>query len=256
MIRFKSKIVIVLASLVVCIVQVRAETITVAVASNFSVVLEELIQDFESLNRASKIVLVSGSSGKLYAQIKHGAPFDLFMSADQDKPIKLIEEGLAIAESRFTYAVGSLVLWSADSKRIDNSSSVLENLEFNKLALANSKLAPYGWAAENVLNQLNLLNSSHSKWVQGENIAQTYQFVETRNADIGFIAKSQVWKNGSLKSGSVWLIPHKLYTPIKQDAVLLKASRNSELAKKMMHFLQTPEVSLKIESFGYQAQSN
>lgn len=231
------------------------QTITLAVASNFSVVLENLLNDFESLNPDVKTVLVSGSSGKIYAQIRHGAPFDIFMSADQDKPLKLIEEGIAIPDTRFTYAIGSLILWSANPDLINNTNQALMALAFNKLALANSRLAPYGFAAEEVLGKLGLLSSSRSKWVQGENIAQAYQFVKTRNADLGFVAQSQVWKHNRLISGSAWKIPTELYSPIKQDTVILKNAKNIELAKKVMLFLQTAEVRHKIESFGYQSIS-
>lgn len=235
------------------VARVNAEKITVAVASNFMLVFEALITDFERLNLGSEVVLVSGSSGKIYAQIKHGAPFDIFMSADQDKPLRLVKEGLAIPETRFTYAVGSLVLWSANSDLINNSGDILKKSAFNKLALANSKLAPYGLAAEQVLAQLGILDASRSKWVQGENIAQTYQFVETKNADLGFVAKSQVWKRGRLVSGSAWVIPPELYSGIKQDAVTLKAAKNNKLAKKMMYYLQSSEVRSKIEAYGYQS---
>ena len=188
--RFKHGISLFLVLILVLVDRVDAETITIAVASNFAVVLEDLIDDFESFHAGSKVVLVSGSSGKLYAQIKHGAPFDFFMSADQDKPMKLIEDGFAVPETRFTYAIGALVLWSADPKRIDHSDKILKSLAFNKLALANSKLAPYGLAAEQVLAKLGLENTSRSRWVQGENIAQVYQFVATQNAELGFVAKS------------------------------------------------------------------
>lgn len=232
--------------------QVKASKITVAVASNFSPIFENLIHEFEASNLDSNVVLISGSSGKIYAQIKHGAPFDIFMSADQDKPLRLVEEGFAIPETRFTYALGSLVLWSASPSLVNGSSDVLNNAAFNKLALANSKLAPYGLAAEQVLEQLGLLNSSRSKWVQGENIAQAYQFVQSRNADVGFVAKSQVWKNDRLVSGSAWIIPYQLYSPIKQDVVMLKRARNNILAIKMMEFLQTDSVHKTIEANGYQ----
>ena len=236
--------------------QLKADTLIIAVASNFAPILEELVEDFESLYAGSKLVLVSGSSGKAYAQIKHGAPFDMFMSADQDKPSRLVKEGLAHPESLFTYALGRLVLWSADPKLISSSNDVLEKGAFHKIALANSKLAPYGLASEQVLQALGLLRTYRSKWVQGENIAQTYQFVKTKNADLGFISKSQVWKNNNLVSGSAWVIPEHLYSPIQQDAVVLKASKNHELANKVIRFLKSADTRHKIESYGYQSTEN
>ena len=233
---------------------VSANKLTVAVASNFSPILESLASDFEALYEGVELIVISGSSGKIYAQIIHGAPFDAFMSADQDKPLRLVEEGLAAPETRFTYAVGELVLWSAAPELIINEGT-LRALAYNKLALANSKLAPYGLAAEEVLDRLGVLMSSRAKWVQGENISQTYQFVSSGNAELGFVSKSQVWKNGYLLSGSVWLIPSELYSPIKQDAVILKNTKNRQLAEKFMQFLKTPLVRNKIEMYGYQTDA-
>lgn len=233
--------------------KVSAEEIKLAVASNFKVVMDVLVSDFEQSYPEIDVVLVSGSSGKLYAQIKYGAPFDVFLSADQDKVERLIKEGLAFPESRMTYALGSLVLWSALSNLIDGTGQVLRQNHFNKLALANSKLAPYGLAAEQVLNSMHLEGLTRSKWVQGENIAQTYQFIETGNADIGFIAQSQVWQNGQLRKGSMWLVPIELYSPIQQDAVVLKRVQHESSAKLLLKYLQRPATQKKIEAYGYQA---
>lgn len=230
-----------------------AGELKVALASNFSMVMAEIVEQFGAKNEGSELILISGSSGKLYAQIKHGAPFDVFFSADQDKPDRLIKEGLAMPDSQFTYALGSLVLWSANTASINGSSEILEKHGFNKLALANAKLAPYGLASEQVLKNKGLEVTTRHKWIKAENIAQAYQFVASGNADIGFVAKSQVWNNGRLKFGSVWLIDADLYSPIKQDAVILKSTKNLKLATKLMNFIRSQDVQNKIEQFGYQA---
>jgi molybdate transport system substrate-binding protein len=232
-----------------------ADQLMIAVASNFSTVMYDLLNDFEKSDTdtdKAKVVLITGSSGKLYAQIKQGAPFDILLSADQDKPHRLINEGLAVPNTQFTYAIGSLVLWSANQKLIKANEEVLLKGVFNKIALANSKLAPYGLAAEQVLTKLGLEQTTRVNWVQGENISQTYQFVASGNAGLGFVAKSQVWGKNRLINGSVWLIPAHFYDPIKQDAVLLKKTKNIQLAKKMMSFLQSKAVQDKIEKYGYQ----
>lgn len=254
MLHFISQTLVFLAAIIVLVERVEASKLTVAVASNFAPVFEELIPDFESLHKQSDVIVISGSSGKIYSQIRHGAPFDIFMSADEDKPLRLIQEGLANSDAPLIYALGKLVLWSAEPKLIIGPNT-LQQSGYHKLALANSKLAPYGLAAEQVLDQLGLLKSSRSKWVQGENISQTYQFVASKNADLGFVAKAQVWKRDQLVSGSAWLIPAELYTPIKQGAVILKKTKHIDLAKHMMSFLQKPSVRRKIEMYGYDTKA-
>lgn len=234
------------------VLTVGAEEIKVAVAANFAPLMQALIPDFKAKYPSAEIILISGSSGKLYAQIVHGAPYDILLSADQEKPILLVNEGLAIADSRFTYARGQVVLWSRHPALIQSGETVLLNGNFNKLAIANSRLAPYGKAAEQVLSKLNLLQFTRNKWVQGENIAQTFQFVETGNADLGFVAKSQIWREGRLSHGSVWLIPDDWYLPINQDAVLLRRSQLKTHAVLLLDFLKQPQVRAKIASFGYQ----
>jgi len=228
-----------------------ADELRLAVASNFSPTVQHLIRDFEAQYPGTHIKLISGSSGKLYAQIRHGAPYDVFLSADQEKPRRLVEEGLAQAGSRFTYATGLLVLWSRDATRIDSGEMILQTSDFNKLAIANARLAPYGEAAEQVLLRLGLRESSRSKWVQAENIAQTFQFVETGNAEIGFVSKSQVWRNGKLSHGSVWFIPENWYAPIKQDAVLLNKAADNKLAELFLAYLKRADVRARIAAFGY-----
>ena len=234
------------------VLTVGAEEIKVAVAANFAPLMQALIPDFKAKYPSAEIILISGSSGKLYAQIVHGAPYDILLSADQEKPILLVNEGLAIADSRFTYARGQVVLWSRHPALIQSGETVLLNGNFNKLAIANSRLAPYGKAAEQVLSKLNLLQFTRNKWVQGENIAQTFQFVETGNADLGFVAKSQIWREGRLSHGSVWLIPDDWYLPINQDAVLLRRSQLKTHAVLLLDFLKQRQVRAKIASFGYQ----
>lgn len=235
------------------------ETIHIAVASNFTFAMNELITQFEA-NTGHSVKASYGSSGKIYAQIQHGAPFQIFFSADQAKPKALENAGMVVADSRFTYAVGALVLWSTKPDLIVNGESVLSGDDFNKLALANPKLAPYGAAAVQVLEQLNRVKSTRSKWIQGENIAQTYQFVATGNADLGFVALSQLkqaqLKQASPKPDSSWVVPQTLYSPIKQDAVLLKRGKDSAAAKALISFIQSNQGRTIIESYGYTSTSN
>jgi molybdate transport system substrate-binding protein len=227
-----------------------AEEVVVAVASNFSAPVEALNQSFQKQS-GHRLKISTGASGKFYAQIQNGAPFQVFLSADEDKPTQLEREGLAVAGSRFTYAIGKLVLWSADPTMVDSQGLVLFRDHFNKLALANPKTAPYGEAAVEVLGALNLKTRLEPKWVMGENISQTYQFVATGNADIGFVALSQVMKDQKLTSGSAWIVPAKLYSPIKQDAVLLLPGKDSVAARQFLAFLKSPEALRIIQSYGY-----
>ncbi|NKB33086.1 MAG: molybdate ABC transporter substrate-binding protein [Pseudomonadales bacterium] len=228
---------------------VEAAEATLAVASNFTAPANQLVEEFES-QTDHEISLVFGSSGRFFAQISNGAPFDLFLSADQEKPRALIESNLAVAESLFTYALGGLVLWSSDEQLVDGF-TVLDSDRFQKLALANSRLAPYGVAAEEVIDQLGLLNALQAKLVRGENIAQTYQFVFTGNAELGFVAKSQVYKNNSLQSGSAWNVPANLHSSITQDAVLLQRASGNSAALDFIEFLQSDRGRSIIQSFGY-----
>ncbi|MGL6161847.1 molybdate ABC transporter substrate-binding protein [Microbulbifer sp.] len=230
--------------------QTSAEELMVAVASNFTAAMKEIAAEFEKTS-GHRVKLASGSSGKFYAQIKNGAPFQAFFSADTAKPAALETAGLAVPGSRFTYAVGSLALWSADPSLVDDRASVLREGHFRKLALANPKLAPYGKAAVEVLRNLDLEEATRSRWVQGENIAQTYQFVATGNADLGFVALSQIVRGGQLKEGSAWTVPGDLYSPIRQDAVLLQRGADSKGAVEFLHFLRGDKARAIIESYGY-----
>ncbi len=232
-----------------------AEEVTVAVASNFTTVAKALASQFEK-ETEHRVRLVFGSSGKIYAQIKNKAPFDLFFSADQAKPIALEKDGLAVPGSRFSYAVGSLVLWSADPQKEVGEEVLKHGDNFNKLALANPRLAPYGVAAVEVLENLGLLQATEFKWVRGENIAQTYQFIGTGNAELGFVALSQVMENGRISRGKAWIIPEHLYQPIRQDAVLLEAGKQNAAAREFLQFVRKPKSRAIIESFGYRTEGN
>ena len=237
--------------------QAQAEPLSVAVASNFTHPMKALVQAFETQS-GHKVRVSFGSSGKFYAQIKHGAPFQVFLSADQTKPSALEKEDWAVSGSRFTYATGRLALWSSKENFIDEHINALKNGQFNKLALANPKLAPYGVAAVQVLNSLNLTESSQHKWVKGENIAQTYQFVSTGNSDLGFVALSQIINldkthdNNGIKHGSAWLIPSDLHQAIRQDAILLKRGKNSQAAQQFITFMKTPKAKNIINRYGYE----
>jgi molybdate transport system substrate-binding protein len=232
-----------------------AEELMVAVAANFSLPMRQIAEVFAQTHPHT-VQLAFGSSGKFYAQILNGAPYDVFFSADESKPQALIDQDLALTNSRFTYALGALALWSADPEKIDHNGTVLIDGNFNKLALANPKLAPYGLAAMDVLANMQLIEATRQRWVQGENIAQTYQFIASRNADIGFVAVSQIMQNALLKTGSAWIVPTTLYRPIKQDAVILKQTQHLKAAREFMTFMQGPEASSIIQSFGYTLDQN
>ncbi|MHB1331784.1 MAG: molybdate ABC transporter substrate-binding protein [Sulfuriferula sp.] len=228
----------------------QADEVQVAVAANFTAPMKIIAADFEKAT-GQKAELSFGSTGKLYAQIRNGAPFEVLLAADEVTPAKLVKEGLALAESRFTYATGSLVLWSARPGFVDNEGAVLKKGTFAHLALAAPKLAPYGAAAIETLSKIGLLDSLSPKLVQGESIAQAYQFVSTGNAELGFVALSQVYANGKLTSGSVWVVPSNLYQPIRQDAVILTKGKNNPAARALVKFLKTPQAQDVIRSYGY-----
>lgn len=228
----------------------RGEQTTIAVASNFAAPMKRIVTEFEQRS-GHRVVLAFGSSGKFFAQIHHGAPFDAFFSADQTKPARLVADGLADGRSRFTYAEGRLVLWSRSHQLVDGEGTVLKTGRFNRLAIANPKLAPYGAAAVEVLQNLELEKATRTRWVQGENIAQAYQFVATGNADLGLVALSQVVRDGEISSGSAWVVPANLYRPIRQDAVILKRARDNPALTAFWSFIRKPEMQAIIESFGY-----
>lgn len=227
-----------------------AEEVYAAVAANFTSAMKSIVSQFEA-DTTHKVRVSYGSSGKIFAQIKNGAPFQVFLSADQVKPEVLEKDGYTVPDSRFTYAIGSLALWSAKSDLVDEHYTALRTGNFNKVALANPKVAPYGAAAIEVLNALELKEATNAKWVQGENIAQTYQFVATGNADLGFVALSQITDKGHVTEGSTWIVPSDLYTPIRQDAVLLKRSEGSAGAIALIDYLRSEKARAIIHSYGY-----
>ena len=219
----------------------------IAVASNFLAPLTEITKVFTQ-KTGIPTTISAGASGKLFAQIENGAPFDIFMSAEQDLPKKLVDKKLAEGASEFTYAAGTLVIWSTDTKIVDSKGAVLKEMKFRKIAIANPELAPYGKAAQQALQKLGIWNAIQPKIVMGENIAQTHQFILTGNAELGFIAGSQYLDK---KSGSAWNVPADLHAPILQDAVLLKHGNANPAAKKFLEFLKGKESKEIIQRFGY-----
>lgn len=232
-----------------------AGEVSIAVAANFSNPMQKIAREFEKTS-GHTLKMSFGASGKFYAQLRNGAPFEVFFSADQDKPAELEKDGLVVPGSRFTYAVGSLVLWSAKPGLLDKGPEVLKSGQFNKLALANPKHAPYGAAAVEVLNNMGLLERSRSKWVTGENIAQTFQFVESGNADLGFVALAQVMAEGKIQHGSAWVVPSNLHPPIRQDLVLLRKGETNPAARDLLTFVRSARAAAIIESFGYTTESS
>ncbi|RRV22594.1 molybdate ABC transporter substrate-binding protein [Pseudomonas sp. o96-267] len=227
-----------------------ADEVKVAVAANFTAPIQALAPAFEQAT-GHKLVASFGATGQFYAQIKNGAPFDVFLSADDSTPAKLESEGDTVPGSRFTYAIGSLVLWSADASYLDGSDAALKAGQFKHLSIANPKAAPYGLAATQVLDKLGLSDAVKSKLVEGQNITQAHQFVSTGNAELGFVALSQVYKDGQVSSGSAWIVPDDMYDPIKQDAVILKQGANNPAAAALVEYLKGPEAAKVIKSFGY-----
>jgi molybdate transport system substrate-binding protein len=234
----------------------QAEEFPVAVAANFSAPVQAIVQAFEQ-GSSHKVRVSVGSTGQFYAQIKSGAPFQILLAADESTPVKLEQEGAAVAGSRFTYARGKLVLWSPQPGRVDAQGEVLKTQQgadgqkLSKLAIADPRLAPYGQAAVEVLNHLGLMAAWQAQLVMGGNIGQAYQYVATQNAPLGFVALSQVWRDGRLSEGSAWLVPQALYNPIKQDAVLLNPGKGHAGAQAFLDFLQTEKARQIMRGFGY-----
>ncbi len=229
---------------------VQAATVQVAVAANFSAPMKQIAEAFEK-ETGHHVQQSFGSTGKFYAQIKSGAPFDVFLSADDETPTRLEAEGNTVAATRFTYAVGRLVLWSAKPDGVDASGEVLRRNQFRNLAIAAPKLAPYGAAALQTLTRLGLLGAVQPKFVQGESIGQAFNFVATGNAELGFVAMSQVFENGPLKSGSAWVVPTELYSPLRQDAVLLARGKANPAASALLQYLQSEPARAVMRRYGY-----
>jgi molybdate transport system substrate-binding protein len=227
-----------------------ADTTLVAVASNFTKPMTEIAAEFEKTT-GHTAQLSFGSSGKFVSQFENGAPFEVFLSADEKAPLKLEQAGLAVANSRFTYALGKLALWSNAANYVDANGEVLSKGGFKHIALADPKLAPYGAAVIEVLKNKNLLDKLQPLFVLGENISQTHQFVSTGNAELGFVALSQVGENGKITSGSGWIVPQNLYAPIKQDAVLLALGAENPAAKALLDYLKSAPALAIIKKYGY-----
>ena len=227
-----------------------AATVLVAVASNFSKPMTEIAAEFEKAT-GHNAKLSFGSSGKFVSQLENGAPFEVLLSADDKGPQKLEQAGLAVHNSHFTYALGKLVLWSSTPGYVDDQGKILSTGGFKHLALADPKLAPYGAAAIEVLKGLNLQDKLGPLLVLGENIAQAHQFVSTGNAELGFVALSQVIENGKIAAGSGWIIPSNLHAPIKQDAVLLTLGAENPAAIALLNYLKSAPALAVIEKYGY-----
>ncbi|MGH6874384.1 MAG: molybdate ABC transporter substrate-binding protein [Aestuariivirgaceae bacterium] len=221
-------------------------------AANFAGTLEKLQKDFEATG-IHKLTIISGATGKLTAQISAGAPFDMLLSADDKATKKLAEGGQAVPDSEFTYAIGMLALFSSDPQLIKgDGEAVLKRGNFTKLAIANPKVAPYGIAAESTMAKLGVTDAVKDKIVMGENIAQTFQMIDTGNAQLGFVALSQVLGSESGSKGSHWVVPGILHDPIRQNAVLLTRAKDNAEAKAFLEFLQSPEAREKIKAAGYE----
>ncbi len=223
----------------------------IAVAANFKSVADELETAFEARSDHD-IVLTSGSTGKLYAQIVHGAPFDVFLAADEARPRRLEAEGRAVAGSRFTYAVGRLALWEPNAASV--GADRLKGGDFRRLAIANPDLAPYGAASRQVIDALGLSGAMNEKLVFGENVGQVFAFLRTQNVEIGFVALAQVLATPEARRGAYWTPPASLYDPIKQDAVMLMRGAENDAAIAFIEFLKSEDARATIEDAGYGAQ--
>ncbi len=228
----------------------RGDQVQVAVAANFTAPMQAIAADFEKAT-GHKAVLAFGATGKFYAQIANGAPFEVLLAADDETPARLEKELLAAPSTRFTYAVGKLVLWSAREGLVDGKGDILKKGDFKHLAIANPKTAPYGAAALEAMGKLGVLPALQAKFVQGENIAQTYQFVATGNAELGFVALSQVYKESKVSGGSAWIVPASLHQPILQDAVVLARGMRNPAARALLDYLKGDRARAVIQSYGY-----
>jgi molybdate transport system substrate-binding protein len=229
----------------------QAAEVQVAVAANFTAPLQAIAADFEK-DTGHTLVTSFGATGQFYTQIKNGAPFEVFLSADDTTTEKLEKEGDTVKGSRFTYAVGTLALWSAKEGYVDAKGKVLSDNLYRHLSIANPKTAPYGLAATQVLAKQGLSDKLKDKIVEGQNITQAYQFVSTGNAELGFVALSQIYKDGKVTSGSAWIVPADLHDPINQDAVILNKGKDNPAAKALVDYLKGPKAAAVIKSYGYQ----
>lgn len=235
-----------LLALCLATIEACAGQVVVAVAANFTEPAKDIAAAFKQ-QTGQDAVLSFGSSGQLYTQITQHAPFQIMLSADTERPRKLVDDGLAEASSVFTYAVGKLVLWSTDPQLVKGEDTLAHGA-FSKLAICDPVAAPYGAASVETMKALKLYDALRLRLVQGANITQAFQFVETGNADLGFVALSQLAGNAR---GSRWMVPQNLYTPIRQDAVLLKSGAGNEAATAFMAFLKGPVATKIITKYGY-----
>jgi molybdate transport system substrate-binding protein len=245
-----SRTLVVLCLAGACAVVVQAAEVHVAVAANFAAPVARIAESFTAVT-GHTVKLSSGATGKFYSQIVAGAPFEVLLAADDETPKRLVDEGHALGASRFTYATGRLVLWSATPGFVDEQGAVLASDRFAHLAIANPTVAPYGRAAMEVLRTRGLAEALAPKLITGESIAQTFQFVATGNAELGFVALSQVQVPGKPSAGSAWRVPESLHKPILQDAVLLKPGERNPAAVALLAYLKSPPALELIRAFGY-----
>jgi molybdate transport system substrate-binding protein len=238
-------------AVVTCLGTAHAGEVQVAVAANFAGPMEKLAEQFQK-DTGHKAIVASGATGKFYAQIRNGAPFEVLLSADDETPARLEAEGQVVAKSRFTYAVGRLVLWSARANYVDAAGAVLKTGDFTHLAIANPKTAPYGAAATAVIDKLGLTARLQPRLVQGENIAQAFQFASTGNAELGFVAQAQVWRDGKFTAGSGWIVPASMHAPIRQDAALLTRGAKNPAAQALLDYLRSDKAKALIRAYGYE----
>jgi molybdate transport system substrate-binding protein len=229
-----------------------AGEVSVAVASNFAATMERIVPLFQK-ESGHTVKVSTGASGKLYAQIRSKAPFDVFLSADEEMPRQLVQDGLAVTGSRFAYAAGRLVLWSAQPGLVDEKGAVLNKGNFSMLAIANPRFSPYGVAAKETLTKLIMWNSIQEKLTKGENVIQTRQLVVTEKADLAFIALSQLMRDGKvIEGGSWWRVPPEMHKPINQNAVLLTSAKDKAAAKAFLAFLKSEKARVVMRGFGYE----
>ena len=248
--RIQFSVILLTALLSIAATAIAAESddeLRLAVASNFAPTMKEIVAQF-TLQSGQPVVIIAGSTGKHYAQITNGAPYDIFFAADSARPARLADGGVGVEDSLYTYALGRLVLWSRQEGLIDPAGTVPAEKNFRHIAIANPKLAPYGQAAKEVLQKLDRWDSISSKLVRGENIAQTFQFVYSGNAELGFVASSQLLNSPGSESGSSWNVPDHMHAPIQQQAILLV---DSEDARRFMDFMKSTQVREIILAYGY-----
>ena len=243
---------IVLAAFTLPVCSAWAETTLVAVAADFTKPMAEIAAEFQKAT-GHEAKLSFGSSGKAFAQIQSGAPFEVYLSASEKYPVELEKAGLVVPGSRFVYAIGKLVLWSATQGLVDDKGEILKTGNFKHIALADPTHAPYGVVAEQAMTSLGVLDKLRPLFVMGENISQTFQFVSTGNAELGFVALAQVidLQTGKIGSGSGWLIPDELHGPFNQTAVLLQTGAENPAALALVDFLKSPTARAVIKKYGF-----